>query len=104
MAAQLSSTHPQQHSIANQIPPQHGSIHAGPQISGKPTNLFPDEGKVRELALHIHSSLVQAQQLKLAANSQQQQQPATNQQVSLPTVHVGKYSDICFPHHEDSTS
>ncbi len=71
---------PQQQSIANQISPQHGTLPAGPQV-GRPTNLFPDEGKVRELALHIHSCLVQAQQLKLAANAQQQPQPAANQQV-----------------------
>lgn len=70
----------------SQAPLQHGGVSAAPQASGRPSNVFPDEGKVRELALQIHSCLVQAQQLKMASAQQQQQQqqppqPATNQQV-----------------------
>lgn len=84
MAAPLNNASiitPQQLGIANQHLPQHGGIAPGTQGSGRTSSVFPEEGKVRELALHIHSCLVQAQQLKLAANPQQQQQPATSQQV-----------------------
>lgn len=76
---------PPQHQQSQALLQQHGGLPAVPQASGRPSNVFPDEGKVRELALQIHSCLVQAQQLKMASAQQQQQQqqpqPATNQQV-----------------------
>ena len=68
----------QQPSMTSQLPPQHslGGI-------GVPSGaLLSEEAKMRDLALHLHASLVQGQQLKMAGAQQQQGNMAASQQVS----------------------
>lgn len=66
--------------ISSSLQQNVSSLHgAAVQSGGGATNVFTEEGKIRELALQLHGSLVQAQQLKLA--STQQPTVTTNQQV-----------------------
>lgn len=64
--------------VDNQAPPQHGG--ASVSVQSGDANIFPEEGKIRELAQQIHSCLYQAEQLKLA---NAQHQPSASQQVSV---------------------
>jgi hypothetical protein len=63
------------------------------QSSVEGVNAFPEAGKVRELALQVHSCLFQAQQLKIATAQQQPSAPA-NHQVEYHVV-VGCLTHSC---------
>lgn len=76
-----------QPNIANQVSSPRGGPLAAVQNAGGDANVFPEAGKVRELALQLHSCLFQAQQLKMAAVQQQPSAPA-NQQVKRDSICV----------------
>lgn len=71
-----------QQNVAGQISSPRGGPPAAVQSGGGgDTYVFPEVGKVRELALQTHGCLFQAQQLKMASQQQQQPSASANQQV-----------------------
>ena len=68
-----------QANITSQVSSPRGSLPATVQSGGGDTNVFPEAGKVREMALQLHGCLFQAQQLKMAAVQQQPSAPASQQ-------------------------
>lgn len=79
IAASLPSLQQQQQpSMTTQPPLQHSQ-----GITAAPSGvLLSEEAKIRDLAMHLHASLVQGQQLKMAGAQQQQGNMAASQQVS----------------------
>lgn len=68
-----------------------GAAGVGPvnqeQQNGRISGVFPEEGKIRELAEQIRTRFVRAHQLKVAIQQQQQATAAINMQVS-PCTHI----------------
>lgn len=76
----------QQNVVSQVSSPRGGPPAAVQSFGGGDAYIFPEVGKVRELALQTHGCLFQAQQLKMATVQQQQPSASANQQVRSCSV------------------